>query len=97
MGQAIAAYHLICLSFFSIITHSYVIRGISACVNPVTGERPMRRDLREFQTSGPAFDLSIQALDRFQKTDQTDLLSWYEQYPVWNRPSTLSQERCGNP
>ena len=78
MRLLIAVYSLLGLSIFSIVTHAYVIRGISAGVNPTTGERPARRDLREFQTSGPAFDLYIQALDRFQKTDQTDLLSWYE-------------------
>lgn len=57
---------------------AYGITGISGGVNTDTGERPSRRDLRDLETSGPAFDLYIQALSQFQSDDQSDLLSYYE-------------------
>jgi hypothetical protein len=56
----------------------YTVMGVPAGVNTATGERPMRRDLKEFQASGAAFDLYVQALDQFQKDDQSDFLSYYE-------------------
>lgn len=56
----------------------YTVMGVPAGVNTDTGERPTRRDLKEFQASGAAFDLYVQALDQFQKDDQSDFLSYYE-------------------
>lgn len=62
---------------FSHNVFSYRITGCTSGINAQTGERPFRRDLRSFQTSGPAWDLYIQALQMFQGANQADLLSWY--------------------
>jgi tyrosinase len=65
--------------FLSLSHHvlSYRITGPTSGVNAQTGERPSRRDLRTLQSSGPQFDLYIQALQMFQATNQGDLLSHY--------------------
>lgn len=57
---------------------AYGITGLSGGVNYNTGERPARRDLRDLQSSGAAFDLYIQALVQFQADDQSDMVSYYE-------------------
>jgi hypothetical protein len=56
----------------------YTVMGVPAGVDTDTGERPIRQDLKDFQVSGAAFDLYVQALDQFQKDDQSDFLSYYE-------------------
>jgi tyrosinase len=65
-------------TFLPRICQAYAITGVSAGVNPDTGERPFRLNLKDFQYSGPPFDLYIQALSRFQADDQSNLLSYYE-------------------
>ncbi|OXV11945.1 hypothetical protein Egran_00294, partial [Elaphomyces granulatus] len=54
------------------------VTGFSAGVNTRTGERPFRRNLQNFQSSGAAFDLYIQALQKFQSDDQGDMFSYYQ-------------------
>ena len=63
--------------------------GISAGVNPTTGERPSRIEMSTFEKSGPAFDLYIQALAAFQADDQADVLSYYEIAGVYLFPPWL--------
>lgn len=71
---------LYALSLLSVtrVSLAFTVTGVSGGVDPDTGERPFRLNLKEFQSSGPAFDLYIQALIRFQEEDQSELLSWYE-------------------
>ena len=74
---------LICLLWFIISLHfyqvdSFAITGVSAGVNQVTGERPLRRDINELYMSGPAWDLFILALHDFQETSQDDPFSYYQ-------------------
>ncbi|KUL89658.1 hypothetical protein ZTR_00412 [Talaromyces verruculosus] len=71
-------YHLATLIALSKQITAYGITGLSGGVNHDTGERPARRDLRDLQSSGAAFDLYIQALSQFQADDQSDLVSYYE-------------------
>lgn len=66
------------LGFVSASVNAYSITGITGGVNTQTGERPARRDLRDLQSSGAAFDLYVQALAQFQSDDQSDLISYYE-------------------
>jgi tyrosinase len=68
---------LVFLLSFSHNAFSYRITGPTSGINAATGERPSRRDLRTMQSSGPPFDLYIQALQMFQATNQANLLSWY--------------------
>ncbi|KAL1969229.1 hypothetical protein VTN77DRAFT_483 [Rasamsonia byssochlamydoides] len=72
------ALSLLSVSFLLRICQAFAVTGVSAGVNPDTGERPFRLNLKDFQSSGPPFDLYIQALSRFQAEDQSELLSWYE-------------------
>ncbi|EEP82835.1 predicted protein [Uncinocarpus reesii 1704] len=68
---------LAALSCISILqTYAYDITGVQTGVKP-SGERPARQDLIDFQNSGPAFDLYVQALQRFQ-VSQTDMLGFFE-------------------
>ncbi|EED13327.1 tyrosinase [Talaromyces stipitatus ATCC 10500] len=76
--MASALYHLAALLTLSTEIYAYGITGISGGVNYDTGERPARRDLRDLQSSGAAFDLYIQALAQFQSDDQSDFVSYYE-------------------
>lgn len=73
-----ALYHLTTLIALSKQISAYGITGLSGGVNYDTGERPVRRDLRDLQSSGAAFDLYVQALAQFQADDQSDLVSYYE-------------------
>lgn len=76
--KASALCHLATLFTLSKQINAYGIPGISGGVNYDTGERPARRDLRDLQSSGAAFDLYIQALAQFQNDDQSDFVSYYE-------------------
>lgn len=69
---------VILTSFFFTHIHSYEIVGVTTNVNSETGERPSRQNLATFESSGPIFDLYIQALERFQSTDENELLSYYQ-------------------
>jgi tyrosinase len=73
-----ASWYALSLTALSTVTLGYVVTGVTAGVNAGTGERPRRQNLKDFQGSGPAFDLYIQAVDQFQKDDQADFLSYYE-------------------
>jgi tyrosinase len=72
-------FKFILVLFLSLSEHvsSYQITGPTSGVNVQTGERPTRRDLRTLQSSGPQWDLYIQALQMFQGTNQAALLSHY--------------------
>ena len=63
-----------CLQLVSTVT----VLGSRAGVNLETGERPLRQDIRTLQTSGPAFDLYILALQQLTKEDQSSPLSYYQ-------------------
>jgi hypothetical protein len=83
-------YILVLVLSFSHHAFSYQISGPTSGVNVQTGERPSRQDLRNFQNSGPAFDLYIQALQLFQSANQQDLLSWYSVSGI--RKSTIYRD-----
>jgi hypothetical protein len=57
---------------------AYAITGISAGVDNVTGERPFRKEINAFATSGAAWDLYVLSLRRLQQTNQTDALSYFQ-------------------
>ncbi|KAI4171467.1 MAG: hypothetical protein LQ343_004205 [Gyalolechia ehrenbergii] len=69
---------LIITTALAILGNAVAVRGIQAGVNPRTGRRPFRQEFSTFKNSGPAFDLYIQALQRFQQRDQTALLSYFQ-------------------
>lgn len=52
--------------------------GLQGGVDPNTGARPVRQDIKIFENSGPAWDLYIQALQNFMQTDSTQLLSYFQ-------------------
>jgi tyrosinase len=74
---------------------TYAITGAHGGVNAQTGARPFRQNLKDFQGSGPAFDLYIQALSQFQKNDQGNLLSWYEVAGEWHDYTGGSSRKNG--
>lgn len=59
------------------VGNAVAIRGIPG-INPHTGERPFRQEFSTFKDSGPAFDLYILSLLRFQETDQQYQLSYFQ-------------------
>ncbi|MCJ1396995.1 hypothetical protein MMC11_000187 [Xylographa trunciseda] len=61
----------------SIASATFAIQGIRAGVNAITGQRPFRQEFSTFQNAGPAFDLYIQALQQFSKSNQSVMLSYY--------------------
>ena len=54
------------------------ITGSTAGVNTLTGERPIRQNINELQSSGPAFDLYILALQQMEQQSQNSELSYYQ-------------------
>ena len=65
----------ICLASFA---NAVAITGPQGGVNNVTGQRPFRQDISTFKNSGPAFDLYILSLQKFQQQNQSALLSYYQ-------------------
>ena len=62
----------------SFIHHIAALQVTGATTNLVSnGKRPVRLELGYFQTLDAKFSLFIQALQRFQATNQTDLVSYY--------------------
>jgi tyrosinase len=81
-------------TFFLLLDHTeaFAITGISAGVNAVTGERPLRRDINDLYMSGPAWDLFILALRQFQQVDQDDPLSYYQ--VAGKRPQVILERQA---
>ncbi|EAS28837.3 tyrosinase [Coccidioides immitis RS] len=71
-----------CITFQA---HAYDIRGVRGGVQ-ASGERPARQNLETFQESGPAFDLYILALLKFQDEDQNRMLSYYDVSSIHGYP-----------
>ena len=69
---------LAALSALSNPVDAFAVTGISAGVNNATGERPFRHDINELYMSGPAWDLFILSLRKFQQVNQDDPLSYYQ-------------------
>ena len=79
MGDCIIVQVLLVLLLFNHATASFfAITGISAGVDLSTGARPFRQEFSTFQTSGPAFDLYIQALQNLTSKAQTGKLSYFQ-------------------
>lgn len=57
---------------------TFVLTGVHAGVNNETGQRPFRQDIQNFKGSGPAWDLFLLSLQKFQLSKQDDVLSWYQ-------------------
>lgn len=57
---------------------AYAIIGVSAGTDSLTGERPFRKEINSFATSGAAWDLYVLSLRRLQQTKQTDPLSYFQ-------------------
>lgn len=66
------------LALFVFRAIAYAITGVSAGVDNVTGERPFRKEINAFATSGAAWDLYILSLHRLQQANQTDPLSYFQ-------------------
>jgi hypothetical protein len=66
------------LALFASQATAYAITGISAGVDNVTGERPFRKEINTFATSGAAWDLYVLSLRRLQQINQTDPLSYFQ-------------------
>ena len=52
--------------------------GANAGINSQTGERPFRQNILQFQNSGAAWDLYIQAHAQFAADGQSNQLSYYQ-------------------
>ena len=52
--------------------------GANASINTSTGQRPFRQDINTFKNAGPAWDLYIQALVKFEAAGQADIQSYYQ-------------------
>lgn len=66
------------LALFAFRTTAYAITGVSAGVDNVTGERPFRKEINAFATSGAAWDLYVLSLRRLQQANQTYPLSYFQ-------------------
>lgn len=64
--------------FFSDCLIAFKITGATGGIDPTTGARPLRYEIHDFANSGPSFDLLILALLRFQGTNQSDSLSYFQ-------------------
>ena len=60
------------------IVGAVTVLGPQNGVNTLTGERPFRQDINVLQTTGPAFDLYILALQQLAQQNQTSQLSYYQ-------------------
>ncbi|KAK8045287.1 hypothetical protein PG993_005311 [Apiospora rasikravindrae] len=61
--------------------------GLATGVNPVTGERPARRNINDLQAAGgPAWDLYILGLSEMQNTSESDPLSYFQIAGIHGRP-----------
>ena len=60
------------------LADALAITGPQGGVNTATGQRPCRQEFSTFKNSGPAFDLYILSLQRFQQQNQSALLSYYQ-------------------
>ena len=65
------------IAALAVLGNAVAITGVQAGVNAYSGERPFRQEFSTFKNSGPAFDLYILALQRFQEADQRALLSYF--------------------
>ncbi|KAK3367218.1 hypothetical protein B0T24DRAFT_669551 [Lasiosphaeria ovina] len=55
------------------------LTGVTAGVDPVTGERPSRLDINALHAQGgPAWDLFVQALSVMQTASESDWVSYYQ-------------------
>lgn len=54
------------------------ITGATGGVNLATGERPFRREINVFATSGAPYDLFVLALLQLQSTNQSNILSYFQ-------------------
>jgi hypothetical protein len=72
-------FRLISLGIFaSRITNKWASILTTGGINPRTSVRLFRQGPNRMQRAGaPVRDLSIQALRKFQDTDQTEVLSWF--------------------
>ncbi|KAL8742761.1 MAG: hypothetical protein Q9190_004809 [Brigantiaea leucoxantha] len=66
--------------------NAVAIKGAQGGVNFITGERPSRQEFSTFRSSGPAFDLYILALQRFQQQNQSSPLSYFQVAGVHGLP-----------
>ena len=76
-----ASFNLIVIAiavFLASLANAVAITGSQGGVNDVTGQRPSRQDITMFKDSGPAFDLYILSLQRFQQQNQSTLSSYYQ-------------------
>ncbi|KAI9806662.1 MAG: hypothetical protein M1825_006119 [Sarcosagium campestre] len=73
----------LCMAVFS---DAYAITGPSGGVNPTSGARATRREIRDFQTTGAAWDLYLQALQQFELKNQNDQFSFYQVAGIHGRP-----------
>lgn len=63
---------------YAVVAGSIAITGSQAGVNQQTGQRPFRQDYRDFNKTGPPFDLYIQALQSFQNSNFNDQQSYFK-------------------
>ena len=72
--------YLIYLWALAVIHYVSAVRitGSPAGVNTLTGERPVRQNINDLQSSGPAFDLYILALQQMEQQSQNSELSYYQ-------------------
>ena len=60
------------------LANAVAITGPEGGVNNSTGQRPFRQEFSTFKESGPAFDLYILSLQKFQEQNQSAFLSYYQ-------------------
>lgn len=76
ISRRLIALHAV-LILFSLST-AFRVTGATEGHNVTSGARPFRLDLESFVTSGPAFDLYIQAMNQMQAMNQSDPLSYFQ-------------------
>ena len=54
------------------------VTGATTGIDPMSGSFPLRQEINLFSSSGPTWDLFIQAFQQFKTTNSNDTLSFYQ-------------------
>lgn len=74
------AFTFLCLLLLTIVDclAAFKVTGALGGVNTTSGARPLRYEIHQFATSGPAFDLLVLSLLAFQAANQSNPLSYFQ-------------------
>lgn len=87
----------LCFLLLVLPSLSIKITGATTGLGPGARQRPIRQEISVFSESGPAWDLYIQALKRFQDAPTDDKFSYYQIAGIHGYPQVAWDDVYGNP